>query len=79
MASLSDAEVLEQYKTARDLIVAAIGVGESVVEFEIRGRRTRYTDPAAILDRVEKCIASYESKISAQTSGPARNFIRIAR
>ena len=72
MASLSDAEILEQYKLARDTIVAAIVDGTGTVEYQIGSRRVRRTDTTAALREIERLIQYYETRTNA-TSGRARN------
>ena len=77
--SLSDSDILEQYKLARDALVTAIGNNESVVEIEIRGKRSRVTDPQKMLETVEEQISKYERRISASTNGLARNNVRLRK
>lgn len=77
--SLSIAEILEEYRLARDALVAGIRAGESVVELEIRNRRVRYSDPASDLKTVEAQITHYESRLAASQSRSQRNYARLAR
>ena len=78
MASLSDAEILEQYKLARDSIVTAIAEGSHAVEYTIGSRRVRRTDPAIALREIERLIAYYAAKGDA-SRGRARNYVEFYR
>lgn len=77
--SLTDSEILEEYKLARDTLVGAIQTNESVVEIEIRGKRSRVTDPQEMLETVESMIRYYENRVSASTYGRARNNVRLRK
>jgi hypothetical protein len=79
MASLSDAEILEQYKVARDSIVTAIAEGNDVVEYQVMSQRRRSTDPAQALRLVEQQIAYYESRVNRTATGRTRNYAQIHR
>jgi hypothetical protein len=76
MASLSDAEILEQYKLARDTIVTALADGSSTIEYQIGSRRVKRTDPAAALREIERLIAYYEQRGNLG-SGRARNYAEL--
>ena len=79
MASLSDSDILEQYKLARDAIVQAIQDGDNVVEYFIGSRRKRVTDPMVELRFVETMITQYTARVDGAGSGRARNYARINR
>jgi len=74
--SLSDAELLEQLKTARDRIVAALAVGDQIVEWEVRGLRQRRKPSVELLDQIEKLIARYESKSGSDRRAAVARPIR---
>lgn len=71
----SDAGFLEELKTARDAIVAAIAGGRTTVDYMIRGRRHVNEAPTEALLRIEELIDIYERK--AARSG--RSTFRLAR
>jgi hypothetical protein len=77
MASLSDAEILEQYKLARDAIVTALAEGNDEIEYQIGSRRVRRTDTTLALREVERLIAYYEARALA-SSGRARNYVQFS-
>ena len=79
MASLSEAEILEQYKLARDAIVTAIADGSHSVEYAIGSRRVKRTDPAIALREIERIIATYQARIDAASYGRARNYAAFGR
>lgn len=73
----TDAEVLEQYKLARDAILATLAAGtQEVIELEIRNRRVRYIPTQANLKAIEELIKYYERKTS---SGQVRNYANLRR
>jgi hypothetical protein len=68
MAALTDSEILEQYKLARDAIVMAIAEGRSVIEYQVMSQRRKSTDPVAALRVVESQIAFYDQKVANAAS-----------
>ena len=79
MASLSNSQILEQYKLARDALVAAIAAGSNVVEYQIMSQRKRVADPLQELKHVEFMIAHYEQRADQETYGRTRNYAEIHR
>jgi hypothetical protein len=79
MASLSDSEILEQYKLARDAIVTAIAEGSHSVEYRVGSRQVRRTDPAVALREIERIIGMYETKVAGAAYGRARNYVEFHR
>jgi hypothetical protein len=79
MASLTDSEILEQYKVARDAIVAAIAAGRDVIEYQVMSQRRKSADPVAELRLIEQQIVYYERRVAGATSGRARNYAQIHR
>ena len=79
MAALTDTEILEQYKLARDAIVTAIRLGQDVIEYQVMSQRRRSADPVAELRLIETQIAVYEQRIQSATTGRARNYARMNR
>jgi hypothetical protein len=77
MSSLSDAEILEQYKLARDTLVVAIADGSSVVEYRVGSRMKKTTDPVSALREIERLIAYYQAKADASSYGRARNYVEF--
>ena len=77
MASLSDAEILEQYRLARDAIVTAIAAGTETVEYQIGSRRVKRTDTTLALREIERLIAYYQAKADASSYGRARNLVEF--
>lgn len=74
--ALSDADYLSLLKLTRDQITARLHDGDDLIEIEIRGRRSRVTDPVATLEWLNATIDKYESK---NRSGPARSRAKIIR
>ncbi len=73
----SDATVLENLKTARDLVIDLIAAGdERVIEYEIRGRRVRRQATAANLKSLQELIGIYEKRVAA-ASGIAKVYARF--
>ena len=72
----SDSETLDKLLLVRDGLIDGLANGESVVEFEVRGRRARYPDPVATLEWVEKRIGQLKAKTSR---GSARVGVRLKR
>ena len=79
MASLSDSEILEQYKLARDALVAAINSGSMLVEYQVMSQRKRVTDPIKELEFVEAQIRAYEQRADQAAHGRVRNYAEIHR
>ena len=79
MPSMTDAEILEQYKLARDRIVTAIADGEDTVEYQIGSRRVRRSECTVALREVEKMIAYYQTRSDAGSYGRARNYVQFHR
>ena len=79
MSSLSDSAILEQYKLARDALVAAINSGSMLVEYQIMSQRKRVTDPIKELEFVETQIRAYEQRADQAAHGRIRNFAEIHR
>lgn len=72
----TDSQVLEDLKTARDAVVAAIAEGRMTVRYKIGTREHETLDPLRALEGLEKLIQLYETK-SSQDSG--RNLAKITR
>ena len=77
--ALSDVEILNQYKLARDSIVLAIAEGNDVVEYQVMSQRRRSTDPAQALRLCEQQIQYYQRLVDDATFGRARNYVQLAR
>ena len=74
----TDSEVLEDLKTARDAVLAAIAEGRMTVMYRIGNREHETLDPIKALDGLEKLIERYETK-SNQDSTSARNLAKLTR
>lgn len=77
--ALSDVEILNAYKLARDAIVLAIAAGQDVVEYQVMSQRKRTADPVAELRLIETQIQYYERKVAGDGQGRARNYVRLRR
>lgn len=75
----TDAEVLEDYKLARDAILAAISVGDRVVRYRI-GNREVYKDATPqSLEFIEKMIRYYSNLVNGASNGRAYNLAKRVR
>ena len=82
MASLTDSEILEQYKLARDSVVAKINAGTHVTELTIRSKTSRFPSSEALLKHIESMITYYSrlvSQAAQQNKGGSRNLARMQR
>lgn len=79
MASLSDAAILEQYKLARDALVAAIVNGDNMTSFTVRGREFTCDSPNAALELCERMIRLYQSQTDAAAGTSRRNYAQLRR
>lgn len=78
MAVLTDAELLEQWQTARDRIAAALATGTPIVEYHVGSRRVRREATKEMYDLAVAEVARLTTA-TAVTSGPARNYARLSR
>lgn len=74
--AMTDAEVLEQLKEARDAVLLAIVDEAAIVEVEIRGSRVRQ-EPTKLLETIEQLIGRYQQKDTANRGANSRNLARI--
>lgn len=74
----TDAEVLEDLKTARDAVLSAIAEGRRTVRYKLGNQEHEMADPFGALDRLEKLIERYETKAN-RDSGSARNYAKRTR
>lgn len=74
----SDTTVLEQYRLARDKLIAEIIAGTSVVRLMIRGREVETSDPQRTLEFVEREIEKYERR-TASNRGRTSTLVRRKR
>lgn len=76
---LSDSQILQLYKLARDQLIFAIHNAEAVTYLEIRNRRVQVSDPRALLELLEqKLIPMYSEAVSA-ASGSQRTIAKLMR
>lgn len=74
----TDAQVLDDLKTARDAVLAAIAEGRLTVRYKIGNREHETKDPIAALDGLENLIERYETKSNSDDTS-ARNLVKITR
>lgn len=74
----TDAQVLEDLKTARDAVVAAIAEGRLTIRYKIGSKEHETKDPIAALNGLETLIERYETKANRDTSS-ARNYAKRVR
>lgn len=72
------AELLYDLRAARSRIIISLASGDPVVEYEIRNRRVRRTDPLIALKEIDELIARYQ-QATEEPKGRARNYIRLTR
>ena len=75
---MSTATLLTQLETARTSIITALAAGETVVEYEINGRRVRREskrDLMETLSLLETMISQYQARIN----GRNRNYAKLVR
>jgi hypothetical protein len=78
---VTDAQELLILRQARIQLLIGIQQGNTVVEIEIRQRRTRWSDPTLILPYLDKRIASLQAIVdrAGATAGSSRNFAKFTR
>lgn len=74
----SNATVLENYRLARDVLIAEIAAGTSVVRLVIRGREVETSDPQKTLAFIEEQILRYE-RLTASNRGRTATLVRRKR
>ena len=74
----TDQQVFEQLLVARDALVDAIALEPNrPIELEIRGRIRKIMPSIEALQNIKRLLKEYEAM--ANTSGAARNHVRIKR
>lgn len=68
----SDEQVLEELKTVRDAIIEGMSNGQTIIEYQIRGRLKRVTNPAESLKMILDAIEQMEIKIGRGQRSPNR-------
>lgn len=68
----TDEQVLEDLKTVRDAIIEGMSEGQTIIEYQIRGRMKRVTNPAETLKMILDAIAEMETKIGRSQRSPNR-------
>lgn len=76
--SQTDAQVLEDLKTARDAVLSAIAEGRMTVRYRIGNREHQTLDPMAALKGLEDLIERYETKTNRDSTS-ARNLAKLTR
>ena len=74
----TDAQVLDDLKTARDALLSAVAGGRMTVRYKIGTREHETKDPVAALKGIEDLIEMYETKAN-RDSGSARNYVKFTR
>lgn len=65
--ALSNSALLEELKTARDVIVAGLAAGgESLISYTIRGRVVQVMPSISVLEKLETMIKTYEGKSNSR-------------
>ena len=70
--SNSDVDVLEHLKSARVAILDGLLGGQAVIEYQIRGRMKRTTNPDETLKILCDLILKWETKIGRHGRSPNR-------
>lgn len=70
---------LEDLYVARRAIVVGMAEGKKVIEYQIRGRMARYSEPAKDLEIIREEILFLERKLARSQTGSARNKVSITR
>ena len=74
----TDAQVLDDLKTARDAVLSAIAEGRMTVRYRIGNREHQTLDPMSALNSLETLIERYETKANEDSSS-ARNLAKLTR
>lgn len=77
--ALTNAEILEQYKLARDAVLGAIADGAPVVRYRIGNREVQKDATHSLLESLEEMIDKYEGKDNVATHGRAKTLARFRR
>jgi hypothetical protein len=74
---MSCTKLLVDLIAIRDALIVEIASGAAVVEYEIRGRRVRRSDPIEALKQINKMIDMEENRSDRIAHGPARNIANL--